>query len=197
MEQARASLRGKWGKAVPAALIYLLVASLPSLTGLPLYASPGSSLSSLVTLLLAGPMALGFYSFILALSREQPVIIDLVFSGFKRFGTALAAYLLMFIFVLLWTLLLIVPGIIAAIAYSQTYYLLIDEPELDAYDALCKSKKMMRGYKWKYCCLQLRFLGWVLLCVLTLGIGLLWVVPYVQTATAKFYEELRASYSEV
>ena len=58
-------------------------------------------------------------------------------------------------------------------------------------DALRKSKEMMDGYKWKYFCLGLRFIGWALLCVLTLGIGILWLSPYVQVSYAKFYEDVK------
>jgi uncharacterized membrane protein len=93
-------------------------------------------------------------------------------------------------------LLLIVPGIIAAISYSQTFYILADDPGMDAISAIDKSKKMMRGYKWKYFCLGLRFIGWALLCILTLGIGLFWLDTYMQTSFAKFYDDVKANYSE-
>ena len=97
----------------------------------------------------------------------------------------------MAVFILLWMLLLIIPGIIAALAYSQTFYILAEDESIGAMDALKKSKEMMNGYKWKYFCLSLRFLGWVLLCILTLGIGFLWLAPYVEVSYAHFYEELK------
>jgi uncharacterized membrane protein len=122
------------------------------------------------------------------------VRIEQLFSGFNRFGTALAAYLLVTIFTFFWMLLLIVPGIIAAISYSQTFYIIADSQNIDPMDAIDKSKKMMQGYKWKYFCLYLRFIGWALLCILTLGIGYVWLLPYVQTSTAKFYDDLKANY---
>ena len=115
----------------------------------------------------------------------------MLFSGFKNFGNALVAYLVMTIFVFLWLLLLIIPGIVAALAYAQTFYLLADNPSLDGLDAIRLSKRMMRGYKWKLFCLWLRFFGWALLCVLTFGIGLLWLWPYMAASYAHFYEDLK------
>ena len=99
----------------------------------------------------------------------------------------------MVVFVFLWALLLIIPGIIAAIAYSQTFYILAEDDTIGSMDALRKSKEMMIGYKWKYFCLGLRFIGWALLCVLTLGIGFLWLSPYIQVSYAKFYEDLKTN----
>jgi len=98
------------------------------------------------------------------------------------------------LFVFLWSLLLIIPGIIASLAYSMTFFILADEPELGASDALAKSKRMMRGYKWKYFCLNLRFIGWAILCVISLGIGFLWLIPYMQISYAKFYEDVKTEY---
>jgi uncharacterized membrane protein len=99
----------------------------------------------------------------------------------------------MILFILLWTLLLIIPGIIAAISYSMTFYILADDNSIGAMDAIDKSKKMMDGYKWKCFCLGLRFLGWALLCILTLGIGFLWLMPYMQVSMAKFYDDVKAN----
>ena len=90
-------------------------------------------------------------------------------------------------------LLLIIPGIIAALSYSMTFYILADDNSIGAMDAIKKSKKMMDGYKWKYFCLGLRLLGWALLCVLTLGIGFLWLIPYAQVSVAKFYDDVKAN----
>ena len=127
----------------------------------------------------------------LTLARSQGATFGMMFDGFMRFGTAFAAYLLMAIFVLLWALLLIVPGIIASLSYSMTYYIIRDDPTVGALEAIGRSKKMMRGSKWKFFCLQWRFLGWALLCLLTLGIGFLWLAPYMMTSMARFYEDLK------
>lgn len=181
MTMARESLRGKWGLAIGTCFIYGLVISV-------------SGVAFIAPLIIGGPMMLGLAMFSLSLSRTNDPDLEILFKGFKNFGTALGAYLLMMLFIFLWSLLLIIPGIIAAIGYSMTFFILADEPELGASDALAKSKRMMRGYKWKYFCLNLRFIGWSILCVISLGIGFLWLVPYMQISYAKFYEDVKTEY---
>jgi uncharacterized membrane protein len=187
MAQACASLSGKWGIAVCLTLVHSLLVG--SISIVPILGVVGAWL-------IAGPLAFGVVTFFLALSRGEEVSIGQLFKGFEgwnRYGTTLATGILVIIFTFLWTLLLIVPGIIASIAYSQTFYILVDNPDISPLDAIKKSKQMMRGYKWKYFCLGLRFMGWILLCILTLGIGFLWLMPYLQTSSAKFYDDLRAN----
>jgi uncharacterized membrane protein len=131
------------------------------------------------------------------LSRGREVKFSEMFNGFNHFVVALGAYLLMVLFVFLWSLLLIIPGIIASIAYSLTFFILAEDPTLSPMEALRKSKKMMYGYKWKYFCLGLRFIGWALLCLLTLGLGFIVLLPYIQASYAKFYDDVKANYVEV
>ncbi|MGB1172052.1 MAG: DUF975 family protein [Flavobacteriaceae bacterium] len=134
MRQARESLDGNWGMAVGTLLVYTLL--IGSIQFIPF-----------AGFLVAGPMAVGLSIFTLALSRKQAARLELIFDGFKNFVTALSAYLLMVVFVLLWMLLLIIPGIITALAYSQTFYILAEDNSIGAMDALTKSKEMMNGYK--------------------------------------------------
>ena len=89
------------------------------------------------------------------------------------------------------SLLLIILGIIAFLSYSMTFFIIADNPSICSWQAMRKSRKMMRGYKWKLFCLFWRFFAWGVLCVLTLGIGFLWLWPYMQTAMAHFYEDIR------
>ncbi len=103
--------------------------------------------------------------------------------------------MLQFIFVFLWSLLLIIPGIIATLSYSMTYFIIADNNSITALEAITKSKEMMRGNKWKFFCLGLRFLGWSLLCVVTLGIGFLWLTPYMSVSSAQFYDDLKENNS--
>jgi len=194
MRMAKESLRGKWGLAIGTFLVYTLVVGglqfnysfYSNLYGANMFASMGG----LVGLILGGPLTLGLTFFSLAISRNEEARFEQVFDGFRYFGTALGAYLLMGIFVLLWSLLLIIPGIIAALSYAMTFYIIADNPSIEVMDAIDKSKKMMYGYKWKFFCLQLRFLGWALLCLLTLGIGFLWLMPYMKVSFAKFYDDI-------
>jgi uncharacterized membrane protein len=185
MQQARESLAGKWGQAIGAFVVYMLIVIAVQLIP---FAGP------IISLLIGGPMAIGLATYSLALARNEDANINQLFEGFNKFGLALAAYFLMLVFILLWMLLLIIPGIIAAFSYAMTFYIIADDESIDAMEAIDKSKAMMDGYKWKYFCLALRFVGWALLCILTLGIGFLWLVPYMQVSNAKFYEDVKANY---
>lgn len=183
---ARESLSGKWLNAVLASLIYCGIISL------------ASSTYGVVLLAISGALVFGLYLYYLSLVREKAGDFNLLFKAFSfsgknlgLFGKTLGAYLLMSLYVFLWTLLLIIPGIIAAYSYRMVFYLLIDDPELGVSEALRQSKKMMYGYKTKLFCLDLSFIGWALLCILTFGIGLLWLYPYMLTSQTIFYEELR------
>ena len=184
MAEARESLSGNWGLAIGTFLVYGIIIS--SLQFIP-------TVGPVLVLFIAGPMLVGISMFSLSLSRGENARLEQIFEGFKNYGTVLGAYLLMVVLILLWMLLLIIPGIIAAIAYSQTFYILAEDDAISSMDALKKSKEMMDGYKWKYFCLGLRFIGWALLCILTLGIGFLWLSPYIQISYAKFYEDIKTA----
>jgi len=177
MQMARESLDGNWILAVGTFLVYMLIVSGSS----PLY------------LVLAGPFTLGLAGFTLSLSRKEEARVEQIFHGFQYFGNSVIAYLLMFFYIFLWSLLFIIPGIIASLSYSMTFYLMADDPTLRPQQALDKSKKMMDGYKWKFFCLGLRFIGWIILCMITFGIGFLWLFPYMQVSYANFYEDLKAN----
>ena len=183
MAEARESLSGNWGLAIATFLVYGIIISIFQVI---------PTVGSVLALFIAGPMLVGVSMFSLSLSRGESARLEQIFEGFKNYGTVLGAYLLMVLFIFLWMLLLIIPGIIAAIAYSQTFYILAEDDTIGSMDALKKSKEMMDGYKWKYFCLGLRFIGWALLCILTLGIGFLWLSPYIQISYAKFYEDIKA-----
>ena len=184
MAEARESLSGNWGLAIATFLVYGIIISIFQVI---------PTVGSVLALFIAGPMLVGVSMFSLSLSRGESARLEQIFEGFKNYGTVLGAYLLMVLFIFLWMLLLIIPGIIAAIAYSQTFYILAENDAISSMDALKKSKEMMDGYKWKYFCLGLRFIGWALLCILTLGIGFLWLSPYIQISYAKFYEDIKAA----
>jgi len=184
-QMARESLDGKWGLAVLGTFVYFIV-----LMGVQLLAEI-DPLLMIVTLIISGPIALGFIIFSLNISRDNDPKVENIFEGFQNFKSAVGAYLLMLLFIFLWMLLLIIPGIIAAFSYSMTFYILADDPSISPMDAIDKSKAMMKGNKWKYFLLNLRFLGWALLCLLTFGIGFLWLIPYIQVSIAKFYDDIK------
>jgi uncharacterized membrane protein len=188
MTAARGVLAGQWGAAVCPGLLYFAISiGFQLLSLLPLV----SCVASICQLLIEGALLLGMTMFFLALARAQLPSVGMMFNGFNQFGTALGACLLMALFTILWLLLLIIPGIIASYRYAMTYYILADHPELGPLEAIRRSKELMRGNKLKLFCLGWRFFWWILFCLLTCGIGFIWLVPYMQTSLAKFYEDLK------
>ncbi|MDR1227312.1 MAG: DUF975 family protein [Prevotellaceae bacterium] len=189
MTQAREALSGRWGLAVGTYFVYGLI--LVVISSIPI-------VGFLTSLLVGGAFSLGVATFSLAFARrEENAKLEMIFSGFDSFGKALGLYLLIAIFTLLWTLLLIIPGIIAAISYSQAFFIMSEDGSVKAIDAINKSQKMMYGYKWKYFCLGCRFIGWFFLGILSCGIGFLWIAPYLHISVAKFYEDVKANYVEL
>lgn len=179
---ARKQLQGNWGKAVLVALLYSVIAFL---LGIIPYLGP------LINFVISGALVLGLYAFYVELVRGNSPHIEKMFDGFKNFVRAFVLQFLVALFTLLWSLLLIVPGIIAAYRYSQAFLILNDNPDMSAMDAIRKSKEMMKGRKGKLFLLQLSFIGWALLCVITVGIGFLWLTPYMLTAQVNFYEDIK------
>ncbi len=110
----------------------------------------------------------------------------------KDLAGALVTGLLYNVFILLWTLLFIIPGIVKSCAYAMTFYIKNDHPEYTATEAITESRRMMDGHKMDFFLLQLSFIGWWIVGVLCFGIGTLWVQAYNETANAIFYEELKA-----
>ena len=189
LRAARESLKGKWGVAILTFLIYTLFTSA---TG-SVYSSGSNITFSLLNLIIGGPFALGAAIFSLSISRGKEPMLEQIFQGFDRFSDAFVAYLLIVVYVLLWTLLFIIPGIIAALGYSMTFFIMTDDTLIKPQEALKKSKSMMNGYKMKLFYLCLRFFLLSLLCILTLGIGFLWLIPYVHVTLAKFYDDINGN----
>lgn len=185
MKLAKESLSGKWGLAIGTFLVYELV------IGGFQQASENYPYTSLILLFIAGPLAVGISVFSLNISRNNEARFEQIFGGFYNLKTSIIAYFLVLLFTVLWTLLLIIPGIIAAISYAMTFYIIADDPNIEAMDAIDKSKEMMDGYKLKYFYMSLRFFGLALLCILTLGIGFLWLIPYAHVTFAKFYDDIK------
>jgi uncharacterized membrane protein len=181
--KARDQLQGKWTAPVVVTLIFLAIFILVSY--LPVV---GSGL----TLILSGPLYLGFSQYFLNFKRGNNPKPEDIFSGFRNLGSSIALYFIMLIFILLWSLLLIIPGIIAGIRYSMSFYALCDNPDSGAMNALNKSKELMKENKMQLFLLGLSFLGWAVCCVFTFGIGFLWLTPYTALSMVNFYEEVRA-----
>ena len=138
-------------------------------------------------LLITGPLTMGFACAIVRNYHYQKVDVGNLFDGFKNFVHNFVLYLLQAIYTLLWALLFIIPGIIKAYAYSMAYFVSIDNPELNPDQCITRSKELMKGKKWKLFWLEFTYIGWIFLCVLTLGILTFWVIPRMQTARYAFY----------
>lgn len=154
----------------------------------------GASIPMIVGLLLMGPLTVGL-SYALIDVVENPNGSDnyeFLFEGFKQsFVTSFLAILLTQVFTFLWSLLFIIPGIIKAFSYSMTAFIITENPTIDPMEAIAKSQEMMRGHKFELFMLHLSFIGWYLLAIITFGLALFFVIPYVQTTVANFYVELR------
>ena len=149
---------------------------------------------ALVGLIVSGPAAVGYSMYLMNNIKDDRNAdqLETLFHGFKNsLNTSIIAYLLRIVFVFLWSLLFLIPGIIKALAFSMTDYIIADHPELNATEALDKSQEMMRGHKWRLFCLLFSFFGWFILSLLTFGIGLIFLFPYINTTIAYFYVDLK------
>lgn len=178
---AREQLNGRWGNPVLASLIYFVLFAIVSII---------PKVGGAISFLLTGPFFLGFVTYFLNFKREKNPRIEEVFCGFKNIGSALLLNILICIFTLLWALLLLIPGIIACLKYSMAYFILSDNPNIGAKEAINKSKEIMDGNKKQLFMLWLSFIGWGICCILTLGIGFLWLLPYINISMVNFYEYL-------
>ena len=185
MKSSKESLEGKWGLAIGTFLVIMLI------SGGIQYAGQDYIFMPLVSVLIAGPFGVGLSKFSLHLARNEEARFEDSFSGFSNFLSAFFAYILMAIIIVGGMILLIIPGIIAAIALSMTYFIIAEDSSISAIDALKLSHKIMDGHKMEYFYLVLRFIGLGILCVFTLGIGFLWLMPYVNVTNAKFYDSIK------
>ncbi len=143
----------------------------------------------------SGILMYGLCYIFLKLNKDgEPIRLEHLFKGFQDdFVQVLLISLLSQLFILLWTLLFIIPGIVKSYAYSMVHYIKIDHPEYDWKQCLEQSQKMMKGNKAKLFFMDLSFLGWIIVGILCLGIGVLWVIPYMECSRAVFYENIKDS----
>jgi len=189
--QALDALKGNWGEAIAVTLIYGFISGCAGLLGTLFPILP------FVSILIVAPLVVGLSIFYLSIIRGEKPMIDQLFEGFQFYLLTLGAYILMGIFTFLWTLLLIIPGIIKALSYSMTPFIIADDPNTTAMDAIDKSMVMMNGYKWKLFVLYLWFFVVSIGCLITLGIGYLWAIPYMRATVAAFYEDIKYNADEM
>ncbi|MBR1573750.1 MAG: DUF975 family protein [Bacteroidales bacterium] len=202
------ALRGKWAPAVLLMLLYLVIYFViagpvqyfaqtldpASPSPMLLWAALGTFLGGIF---LITPLGVGVQNAFLGLVRsgDDNLTRNAFRLGFAQgYGRTLLTQLLRGIFIYLWSLLLFIPGLIMNYAYAMVPYLLKDQPELSPMEVIRTSRKMMKGHKFDLFYLHLSFIGWALLCVFTLGIGYLWLMPYIASAECAFYEDVRSQY---
>ncbi len=177
MQRAKGALSNKWMTAALGTLIYLVIMS-----------AAGSV--AVGDFIIGGPMTLGYILFVMCLTQTGRDNYNLLFVGFNRFAETLVAGALGSLAVSIGLALLIVPGIIAALGFSMTFFIMAENTNISGIDALQKSWNMTRGHKADLFCLWLRFTGWIILSLITCGIGFIWVTPYMTAATHNYYRRL-------
>ena len=175
------ALSGKWLFMAGITLIYGVLSGL--ISAVPFVGIIGA-------LVISGPLMFGFTLISMKIFRNEGAKVDDLFGGFNNFNQSFSLYIVNSVLIFLWSLLFIIPGIIKSYAYSMSYYILADNPTLTQSEARRRSEQLMNGHKFRLFCLHLSFIGWYLLAALTGGILLFWVIPYVQVATAAFYDDL-------
>lgn len=176
--KAKAMLSGSWAPAAIGTLVMILI-------------SAAASFTYVGSLLIAGPMGVGYVLFLMRLTDRGETDYKSLFKGFNNFGNTLVAGLLVSLIEVVGFMLLIVPGIIAALGLQMTYFIMAEDPHISGIDAMQKSWDMMKGHKWELFCLYCRFIGWLILCILTCGILSLWIEPYLTTSIMNFYRNLK------
>lgn len=190
--EALATLRGKWTQPVLAALILFVVSALTE-GGNQTQSTTFITIGFLVSLLVLLNLSYGFSVGMLRFRRgREESVSEMLSAGFKEdYGRVLGIELLKSIFIVLWCLLLIIPGIIKSYAYAMTEFIAEDNPLLGPNECIDRSKAMMNGHKMDLFLLDLSYIGWILLGLLSLGIGFLWIRPWMQMAHVRFYEEIK------
>ena len=147
---------------------------------------------SVLVWLLGCVLAAGYVLYHQGVRRGEEMPISSLFDGFGFVGKIVLLNLVMTVFVALWSMLFIIPGIIAGYRYRFALYNLCENPELGVMDALNISKAQTKGYKLDLFVLDLTFIGWSLLCGLTLGILSIWITPYIQQTDLGYFEAIKA-----
>ena len=218
---AKSQLKGKWLNAAIAAGIFMLIVNIMDvIVSVLMLNATTAFLSNIYYFLVYGPATVGMCAYFMKLIRNEPNGLGSCFEGFETFGRSFSLGFFMIIFISLWTLLLIIPGIIAAYRYSLAPMLLRDRPDLSPLQCISESKRLMRGNKADLFTLDISFIGWMLLAmipqvIVTLWIEMsvvngeaalstgmvsvinlitlipvLWVMAYMESANVVFYEEV-------
>jgi uncharacterized membrane protein len=187
--EARHALNGNWKPAIVTTILLLAATIIPSAIAETIFGGNlGRLMSNIYLLVVSGPFYLGYTYFMVKLYRRKQIGPSDAFYGFEHFAKSAFLYIVMGFFILLWTLLFIIPGIVASYRYRLAYFVLMDNPDIGILDALNESKRLMKGNKGKLFFLDISFIGWFLLSMITVGLGLIALIPYASAASVVFYE---------
>lgn len=207
---AREKLAGNWKTAVIAALIAWFLGGLivsttlgfeikvdedttiaiPSIQGWLINILRISFILGIVRFIVGGVVRQGYAVHLLKQHDGESSEVNELFSQFHRFGDGFCLALLEGLYIALWSLLLVIPGIIATFKYAMAPFIMAENEEMTASEAIDASKQLMHGHKWELFCLSFSFIGWDLVSAVTLGVAALFVNPYVNAAYAAFYRNL-------
>lgn len=148
------------------------------------------SYGSILGIFVMGPFVASLIKISKKVYKGEEPQVDELFTGFKDYGNNFVLYLLQRVYIALWSLLFVIPGLIKTYSYAMAFYIKEDNPELTANECITKSREMMDGHKWELFCLEFSYLGWLILCALTLGILSLWVGPKMELAKYTFYRNI-------
>ena len=197
--RALSALENKWGNFVAITFVYGLIIGITQVLSGDKDSPAILHLIGLVLFILALPLTWGYQTLFLGAVRGGDATAKDMFEGYNKelFSRVLTTTLLYYVYVFLWSLLLLIPGCIKAYSYAMTPYILKDNPEMKNNAAIEESMRMMDGHKLELFLLDLSFIGWALLSLLTCGIGFLWLAPYMNMARVNFYEDLKKASVEV
>jgi uncharacterized membrane protein len=147
-----------------------------------------------IAIIITGPIAVGMVIYLIDIieNKSNGRKIEMILEAFKKnLATNIVAHLIVAIYTFLWSLLFIIPGIVKALSYSMTTYILAENDTIDAMDAIKQSQDMMNGHKMELFLLILSFFWWYVLSMITFGIGFIFLLPYVKMTITNYYLELR------
>lgn len=146
----------------------------------------------IVSFVLGSILETGYHAFSLKVAnRDSSMSYGDLFSSVKYIFKVIGLFFMIFLFTFLWSLLFVIPGIIAAYRYSQAIFILVENPDKGIMQCIRESKEMMVGHKWEYFVLELSFILWQLLGVITCGLALIYVYPYMSVTCANFYNSIK------
>lgn len=163
----------------------------PAVIGGILAVLPITIILSLVSFVINSILATGLTAYYIKTIRHQEAGMETLFAFFKFAVKIFCLYFMIQLFISLWSLLFFIPGIIATYRYAMAVYIYIDDPDKGILQCITESKLMMVGHKWEFFVLQISFILWGLLCLVTCGLAALYVAPYSGLTCAVYYDNLK------